>query len=85
MAERIMARPLGPEISREDTASDASSLLENKLTQLNALLACFYGEEDDWFEQVGPERRDKLLWLASDLAREAEALFQVSAGAGQPL
>ena len=78
MAKRIMSRPARPESSDANPPS-ASDLLENKLEQLNSLLWCCYGAGDGWFEDAGAGHRDNLLWIASDLAREAVALFQESA------
>ena len=77
MAERIMARPARPESSDTNPPS-AADLLECKLEQLNSLLWCCYGAGDGWFEDAGAAHRDNLLWIASDLAREAVALFQQS-------
>ncbi|SEK15167.1 MULTISPECIES: hypothetical protein [unclassified Variovorax] len=79
MAERIMARASGPTSPDGITPSDAWDLLENRLEQLNALLLSFYGNMNGWFEEVGPDRRDRLLWIASDLAQDAAALFQRAA------
>lgn len=30
----------------------------------------------DWFEEIGPRRRDMMMWIASDLTRDAEDLLQ---------
>jgi len=79
MAKRIMSRPARLESSGANPPS-AADLLENKLEQLNSLLWCCYGAGDGWFEDAGAGHRDNLLWIASDLAREAVALFQESAG-----
>jgi hypothetical protein len=62
------------------TTRDPSDLLENKLEQLNSLLWCFYGAGDGWFQDAGEAHRENLLWIASDLAREAVELFQESGG-----
>jgi hypothetical protein len=78
MAKRIMARPTRLESSDANPPS-ATDLLENKLEQLNSLLWCCYGAGDGWFEDAGEKHRDNLLWIASDLAREAVELFQESA------
>ena len=78
MAKRIMSRPARLKSSDANPPS-ASDLLENKLEQLNSLLWCCYGAGDGWFEDAGAGHRDNLLWIASDLAREAVALFQESA------
>ena len=77
MAERIMAGPARPASADAiTTARDPSDLLENKLEQLNSLLWCFYGAGDGWFQDAGEAHRENLLWIASDLAREAVELFQ---------
>jgi hypothetical protein len=78
MAKRIMSRPARLESSASNPPS-AADLLENKLEQLNSLLWCCYGAGDGWFEDAGEAHRDNLMWIASDLAREAVALFQESA------
>jgi hypothetical protein len=78
MAKRIIAR--SPRLESSDAnPPSAADLLENKLEQLNSLLWCCYGAGDGWFEDAGEKHRDNLLWIASDLAREAVALFQESA------
>ncbi|MNQ41310.1 hypothetical protein D3C85_549830 [compost metagenome] len=79
MAKRIMARATEPTSSRATTPS-AADLLECKLEQLNSLLWCCHGAGDGWFEEAGAGHRDNLLWIASDLARDAAALFQESGG-----
>jgi len=84
MADRIMARPntpVSPEAAAA-TAPAAPDLLENKLEQLNSLLWCFYGAGDGWFQEAGEAHRENLLWIASDLAREAVALYQEMSPAG---
>lgn len=79
MADRIMARALRP-TSPQVTTPSAADLLECKLEQLNSLLWCCHGAGDGWFEDAGAGHRDNLLWIASDLARDAAALFQESGG-----
>ena len=75
MADRIMSRGPGQD-SPNTSAQTASDLLENKLEQLHTLLWCCYGSDDGWFEEVGAAHRENLVWLASDLAQEARALYQ---------
>jgi hypothetical protein len=60
------------------TGDDARDLLEIKLAQLNSLLWCCYGDGNGWFEEAGEKHRDHMLWIAADLAREAEMLLQES-------
>jgi hypothetical protein len=72
------ARPASADATT--TARDPSDLLENKLEQLNSLLWCFYGAGDGWFQDAGEAHRENLLWIASDLAREAVELFQENGG-----
>lgn len=60
------------------TGDDAWDLLENKLTQLNSLLYCCYGNGNGWFEEAGETHRGNMLWIAADMAREAEMLLQES-------
>lgn len=57
------------------TGEDARDLLEIKLAQLNSLLWCCYGDGNGWFEEAGEKHRDHMLWIAADLAREAERLL----------
>ncbi|MBB4220727.1 hypothetical protein [Variovorax guangxiensis] len=92
MAERIMAGRPTPKSSRRRSGSstttkptaptptpdEARELLEIKLAQLNSLLWCCYGDGNGWFEEAGEKHRDNMLWIASDLAREAEMLLEVS-------
>ena len=60
------------------TPDEARELLEVKLAQLNSLLWCCYGDGNGWFEEAGEKHRDNMLWIAADLAREAEMLLEVS-------
>jgi len=62
------------------TPDEARELLEIKLAQLNSLLWCCYGDGNGWFEEAGEKHRDNMLWIAADLAREAEMLLEVSSG-----
>lgn len=89
MAERIMAGRSTPQSPRRTrgstkptaatpTPDEARELLEIKLAQLNSLLWCCYGDGNGWFEEAGEKHRDHMLWIAADLAREAEMLLQVS-------
>lgn len=93
MADRIMAGRSTPQSSRRSsttrgtttkptaptrTPDEARELLEIKLAQLNSLLWCCYGDGNGWFEEAGEKHRDHMLWIAADLAREAEMLLQVS-------
>jgi hypothetical protein len=86
MAKRIMAGRSTPESSRcargstpvTPTGDGAWDLLEIKLAQLNSLLWCCYGDGNGWFEEAGEKHRDHMLWIAADLAREAEMLLQES-------
>lgn len=75
MAERIMAGSNTPGTPLP-TGPSAGDRLENTLEKLNSLLWCCYGAGDGWFESAGEKHRDNLLWIASDLAGEAVALFQ---------
>ncbi|AVQ80999.1 hypothetical protein C4F17_08585 [Variovorax sp. PMC12] len=77
MASKTIARPRTPVASAE-TAQDPADLLENTLSQLEALLWVCHGEDIDWCSGDGPRRLDNLLWLAADLARKAGELFQVN-------
>lgn len=66
----------GSSTSTTPASPSAADRLENTLEKLNSLLWCFYGTGDGWFEDAGAKNRDNLLWIASDLAREAVTLFQ---------
>ncbi|MFH0133071.1 hypothetical protein ACGLHS_22875 [Variovorax sp. VaC1] len=77
MANKTIARPRTPAAS-EDNAQDPTDLLENTLSQLEALLWVCHGEDIDWCSGEGPRQLDNLLWLAAELARKARELFQVS-------
>ena len=55
---------------------DASDILENKVSQLQSLLSCCYGNGGDWFEVIGARHRDNIMWIASDLATEVARLSQ---------
>ena len=77
MATKTIARPPTPGAS-EDNAQDPADLLENALSQLEALLWVCHGEDTDWCSGDGPRQLNNLLWLAAELAREAGQLFQMS-------
>ena len=55
---------------------DASDILENKVSQLQSLLSCCYGDGGEWFEVIGARHRDNIMWIASDLADEVGRLSQ---------
>lgn len=69
---------MNPTVTATPTADEARDLLEIKLAQLHSLLWCCYGDGNGWFEEAGEKHRDHMLWIASDLAREAEMLLEVS-------
>lgn len=71
-------RTRGPSKPAARTSDEARALLEIKLAQLNSLLWCCYGDGNGWFEEAGEMHRDRMLWIAADLAREAEMLLQES-------
>ncbi|ATA52501.1 hypothetical protein CKY39_04175 [Variovorax boronicumulans] len=77
MATKTIARPRTP-VACEDNAQDPADLLENTLSQLEALLWVCHGEDIDWCSGDGPRQLDNLLWLAAELARKAGELFQMS-------
>ena len=55
---------------------DASDILENKLSQLQSLLSCCYGDGGEWFDVIGARHRDNIMWIAADLAAEVARLSQ---------
>ena len=77
MATKTIARPRTP-VASEDNAQDPADLLENTLSQLEALLWVCHGEDIDWCSGDGPRQLNNLLWLAAEMARKAGELFQVS-------
>ncbi|MGJ7558122.1 hypothetical protein ACSFBI_29360, partial [Variovorax sp. RB3P1] len=77
MATKTIARPRTPGAS-EDNARDPADLLENTLSQLEALLWVCHGEDIDWCSGSGPRQLDNLLWLAAELTRKAGELFQMN-------
>ena len=79
MADQIIAGQNTPTSALSTPAQDARDLLENKLTQLRSLLHCCYGDEQEWFEAIGPRHRGNIIWMAADLANEAVELFQRAA------
>ena len=76
MADRIIAGQNSPVSDDATHEQDASSNLENKLTQLQSLLSCCYGDGGEWFDAIGARHRDNIMWIAADLASEAADLFQ---------
>lgn len=76
MADQIIAGQNTP-ISRSAIASiGAADLLEKKLSQLQSLLKCCYGDGCDWFDAIGATHRDRVMWIAADLADDAAQLSQ---------
>lgn len=76
MADQIIA---GQNTSTSHNATrrpDALDILENKLTQLQSLLSCCYGDWSEWFDAIGVAHRDNIMWIAADLANDAAVLFQ---------
>jgi len=78
MATKTIARPTTPVTSAETAQQDPADLLENTLTQLEALLWVCHGEEIDWCSRDGPRQLNNLLWLAAEMARKAGELFQAT-------
>lgn len=76
MADRIIAGQNTPSSDDTSHGPDASDILENKLTQLQSLLSCCYGDWSEWFEGIGERHRDNIMWLASDLADDIARLAQ---------
>jgi len=76
MADQIIAGQNTPTFVDAASAQDAKDILENKLTQLRSLLHCCYGEEQELFEAIGAEHRGNIMWIAADLAADADWLFQ---------
>lgn len=76
MADRIIAGQNMPASDDATRQQDASDILENKLTQLQSLLSCCYGDWSEWFDAIGAQHRDNIMWIAADLATEAAQLSQ---------
>jgi len=76
MADEIIAGQNTPTSVDATSAQDAKDILENKLTQLQSLLSCCYGECSDWFDAIGVVHRDNIMWIAADLAGSAIQLFE---------
>jgi hypothetical protein len=76
MADQIIAGRNTPASLDANHQPDASDILENKLTQLRSLLSCCYGDEGEWFESIGARHRGNIMWIAADLAEEAERMYQ---------
>jgi hypothetical protein len=75
MADPTIARPSTSVRSSEDPR-DAATLLEETLTQLHSLLCYCHDHGHPAQEDAGPEHRNNVFWLASELARKAAELFQ---------
>jgi hypothetical protein len=76
MADRIIAgqnTPVSPDATHQQ---DASDILENKLSQLQSLLSCCYGDGCEWFDAIGAAHRDNIMWIAADIASDAVRLYQ---------
>ncbi|MGJ7501581.1 hypothetical protein ACSFBF_14580 [Variovorax sp. ZT5P49] len=75
MADRIIAGQNSPVSDDAIHEQDASGTLENKLTQLQSLLSCCYGDGCEWFDAIGATHRDNIMWIAADLADDALRLL----------
>ena len=76
MADRIIAGQTMPSSDHAIHQQDAADVLENKLSQLQSLLSCCYGDGGEWFEVIGARHRDNIMWIAADLATEVGRLSQ---------
>jgi len=76
MADQIIAGQDTPTSHGAIASSDAADLLEKKLSQLQSLLKCCYGDGCDWFDAIGAAHRDRVMWIAADLADDAAQLSQ---------
>jgi hypothetical protein len=76
MADQIIAGQNAPTSHSAIASSDAADLLEKKLSQLQSLLKCCYGDGCDWFDAIGAAHRDRVMWIAADLADDAAQLSQ---------
>jgi hypothetical protein len=76
VADRIIAGQNTPTSDDVTHQQDASGTLENKLTQLQSLLSCCYGDCSEWFDAIGAKHRDNIMWIAADLASDAAQFFQ---------
>ena len=76
MADRIITGQNSPTSHDATWSLDASDVLENKLTQLQSLLHCCYGDEQELFEAIGARHRGNLMWLGADLAEDIARLTQ---------
>lgn len=76
MADRIIAGQNTPSSHDATQGPDASDTLENKLTQLQSLLSCCYGDCSEWFDGIGERHRGHIMWLAADLTTDIAGLTQ---------
>jgi hypothetical protein len=63
-------------LPRRNQGPDASDILENKLTQLQSLLHCCYGDEQELFEAIGARHRGNHMWIGADLTEDIARLTQ---------
>ncbi|SFO55530.1 hypothetical protein SAMN05216567_101312 [Variovorax sp. OK605] len=66
----------GPSHTNADGVSDLSDRLEDKITQLTALLWSSHGDGTRWGETEALRYIDRVFWLSWQMADEIEALFQ---------
>lgn len=77
MATKIIKQgATAPTAQTEDHPIARPYSLECKLLQLKALLNGCYGFGAEWFEEMGPDSRERIMWLAADLAKDAHRLHQ---------
>jgi hypothetical protein len=83
-APSLKRQPPSPAVVVERHADASLLRADEKLIQLRTLLWCSYGVGVDWFEEIGQDNRDTLLWLCSDLAEEINDLVTGKTAAGDP-
>jgi hypothetical protein len=76
MADEIITGRNMPSSHRAIQGPDAADILENKLTQMQSLLSCCYGDWSEWFDGIGERHRDHIMWLAADLTDDIIGLTQ---------
>lgn len=80
MADRIIAGQNTPTSVDAIDHQDASDILENKLTQLQSLLSCCYGDGGEWFDAIAAQ---EISFALNGFLEKMYRVFHILKGARQ--
>lgn len=70
----IIDMPYGVQLVDSGAAIDHAAMRGH---QLSSLLLLIQGDDSDRLRSLGPTRQDSLIWLATQLAEEMEAMIEM--------